>query len=332
MSATSSEVVTMLAVVLGALVVPWLAMRMIVPTLERSASLGVRNYRGRMVASGLGRVWVVWCVGMLGVGRLLDVLDSALPAGGMLPYSVLPGTVPFVLVLGAFAFGFADDVYGSTDEKGFRGHLRALLHGRMSTGSLKLLGIGLLAAVTARSNVSPGAAGWKIALSWTLEFLAIALTANLVNLLDLRPGRALKFYSAVAAVCALSFAFWGQWVFALEVAVALLGPVLAVWRFDLGERGMLGDAGANAMGVLLGWVVASILAPAALGVYVIAVLALNVVSERISFSRVIERNRVLSWLDRLGRLRADLEVAPSTNPVARESSPKTSHHSETDDG
>jgi hypothetical protein len=121
-------------------------------------------------------------------------------------------------------------------------------------------------------------------------------------------------------------------VFALEVAVALLGPVVAVWRFDLGERGMLGDAGANAMGALLGWVVASILAPAALGVYVIAVLALNVASERISFSQVIERNRVLSWFDRLGRLPADIEVTPSTDRTAADSSPKTSHHSETDDG
>ena len=351
MSAAAADWVTLAVIALGGLVVPWAAMLLIVPALERSGSGRVKNYCGRDVIVGLGIVWVVWTVGMMGAGRVLELFDWMLPAGGNQPYSELPMAVPFVLVLGAFAFGFVDDVFGTPGDRGFRGHVRALWSGRLTTGGLKLLGIGLLAAVSVRAD-SIGQASYEVVVSWALAVLAIALTANLVNLLDLRPGRALKAYGVAAGACALSLAVAGQTIFGAEVALALLGPVVAVWRFDLGERAMLGDAGANAMGALLGWVFASILPPWGLAIYVAIVLALNITSERISFSRVIERNAALSWIDGLGRLSsasgpagapAPLPAATTARsaPDAGDSvlgtpdsvtSAKTSHHPETNDG
>jgi len=330
-SATAADAVTILVVALGTLVWPWLAMRMIVPALERSDTGKVTNYRGRRVCLGLGVVWVVWVIGMLGVGRVLELVDASLVAGENQPYSALPAAVPLVLVLGVFALGFMDDVFGTSAERGFRGHLSALRGARLTTGGLKLLGIGLLAAVTVRADTIAGPV-WKVALMWVLEVLAIALTANLINLLDVRPGRALKGYGLAAGLCALSFVFWGQPVFALELAVALLGPLIAVWGFDLHERGMLGDAGANAAGALLGWVVASILPWQGLVLYVAIVLALNLASERVSFSRVIDGSRALSWLDRLGRPPADSGAEPDGAEQESRESAKTSPHSETDDG
>jgi UDP-GlcNAc:undecaprenyl-phosphate GlcNAc-1-phosphate transferase len=142
---------------------------------------------------------------------------------------------------------------------------------------------------------------------WALRTLAIALTANLVNLLDLRPGRALKAYSLLAVVGAIPVMLVASHAEALVWLVLSLGPVAAVWRLDLSERAMLGDAGANAAGALAGWFIALTFSPWFLGGYVALVLALNLASEKISFSAVIEGNPVLSWLDGLGRLPAPSE-------------------------
>jgi hypothetical protein len=94
------------------------------------------------------------------------------------------------------------------------------------------------------------------------------------------------------------------------LTIFLLGPVLAVWRYDVGEIAMLGDAGANPMGAVAGMFVVAGLPRWGLFLYLGLVLALNLVSERHSFSSVIAGNRVLSWLDGLGRELESCENAP----------------------
>jgi uncharacterized membrane protein len=83
-------------------------------------------------------------------------------------------------------------------------------------------------------------------------------------------------------------------------SAGLAGAALAALPFDLREQGMLGDAGANALGAVVGTMVLAgpmWLVWAAAGV----LLALQLASERVSFTRVIESNRVLRAADRLGR-------------------------------
>jgi hypothetical protein len=87
--------------------------------------------------------------------------------------------------------------------------------------------------------------------------------------------------------------------------VAALGPLLAVWYLDLGERAMLGDMGANALGALAGALLVEALPLPWLAACAVVLLALNLASERVSFSAVIERNGVLRRLDMLGRAPAD---------------------------
>jgi hypothetical protein len=84
-----------------------------------------------------------------------------------------------------------------------------------------------------------------------------------------------------------------------------------VWRYDLGEQGMLGDAGANPAGAVVGLLLLKVLAPWAILTGAVLMIALNLASERVSFSRVIEGNRLLAWADRLGRV----PVAPASGSV-----------------
>ncbi|MGH2808928.1 MAG: hypothetical protein ACRDKT_16815, partial [Actinomycetota bacterium] len=127
----------------------------------------------------------------------------------------------------------------------------------------------------------------------------VGLTANLVNLSDRAPGRAGK----VTLVMAVPLVVFGdpEWAIA---AAPLIGSLLGVLGADLKERAMLGDAGANPLGAVvgLGFVVSLD------GIYVAAIalvvlLALNLASEKWSFSAVIERTGPLRWLDSLGRRR-----------------------------
>lgn len=319
---------------LGALVlglgVPWLGMRMLMPALGERTK--VKNYRGRDVFLGLGIVWLIWagCAIVAGVG--VSWLGRDL-AGSMIVALTLAG--PFALV--AFSLGAVDDIYGSGASRGFRGHLSALREGRLTTGGIKLFGISLAAFVVALilSAISPWGVGVPIrgggallaaVMLALLAGAAIALTSNLVNLLDLRPGRALKSYSVLAVAGVLSAVFGlgpqaalfvasvpGRSTTLLDLAVLtifLLGPVLAVWRYDVGETAMLGDAGANPMGAVAGMFIVAGLPRWGLFVYLAIMLALNLASEKFSFTDLIERNKVLSWLDGLGRELESEENAP----------------------
>ena len=324
MTPLASSAITFFFTVFGAVVIPWVGMRMLMPELEAADAGAVTNYRGRRVVYGLGLVWVLWAIGVQFSATVLGLASQRLWSAWRFP----PSSAGFdqlgalVLVLGALALGFADDLFGTSAERGFRGHIAALRRGRLTTGGLKLVGIGMLAAAVTlpRALMAPAETpGLSLAADWILATLAIALSANFINLTDLRPGRALKVYSAMAimlvAVAAIGFGFVGS----APALALLLGPVVAVYRYNLGERAMLGDAGANAAGALIGWVAVQMLAAWwMLALYVVLMLALNITSEKISFSRAIEGNQVLSWLDGLGRLPASEPDTDGTQKSSRE--------------
>jgi UDP-N-acetylmuramyl pentapeptide phosphotransferase/UDP-N-acetylglucosamine-1-phosphate transferase len=66
---------------------------------------------------------------------------------------------------------------------------------------------------------------------------------------------------------------------------------------------MLGDAGSNAIGAVLGVGLALAASEVVLVIAIVALAALNLASEKWSFSRVIERTKPLSVIDSLGRRR-----------------------------
>jgi hypothetical protein len=192
---------------------------------------------------------------------------------------------------GAAAFGLLDDLTGGTHARGFRGHLAALRRGEVTTGAAKLAGIGAVACVAA------GMTRPRRATDVALNAVLVAGCANLVNLLDLRPGRALKVsVLASAALTAMPSAGRGR-----AVAAAPLGAAAVLLPADLRERTMVGDCGANALGALIGLAAAG--GPRVVRAAILSgVVAATVASERVSFSQVIDRTPALAALDRLGRL------------------------------
>ncbi|MDF2420300.1 hypothetical protein [Trueperella pyogenes] len=168
--------------------------------------------------------------------------------------------------------------------KGFRGHLGALGEGQLTSGVLKIgvIGVGSLAA----GLLTGGRMQEK-----AVDAALIALSANVVNLLDLRPGRARKVVVA-ASLCALP---------ASPVAQVTLGAAAAGLREDLQGKKMLGDLGSNALGAHLGVALTALPWKAKCGVLAV-MLGLNAAAERVSFSRIIDANPILHKLDCLGRV------------------------------
>ena len=162
------------------------------------------------------------------------------------------------------AIGLADDLW-SGPERGFRRHLRA----GGTTGVLKLVGIPLVGLAATRKL--SGA-------------LLIGLAANFVNQLDTRPGRALKAYLVGAALVGAP----------ARSAVFLL-------PYDLREKTMLGDAGSNALGAMLGLSSVSRLTGRSRWLAIGALAGLTLIGERRSLGELIERTPGLRTLDRLGR-------------------------------
>lgn len=241
------------------------------------------------------------------------------------PRAALGGVVAS---LGGGLAGYIDDVdQGAHDggkvAKGLKGHLGALAHGQVTTGVIKIAGIGASAlAASALVGSKATSMGGKVA-DLALNTVLIAGAANLANLLDLRPGRALKATVLVAAPLSY-FSCADAKTPAWEtsgapsatpaapasasgasaqrlLASGLNAAAITALVEDLQETTMLGDTGANAAGALLGTSLAAndswkLRLGAALGV-----VGLILASEKVSFSKVIAANPALNWLDQLWR-------------------------------
>jgi UDP-GlcNAc:undecaprenyl-phosphate GlcNAc-1-phosphate transferase len=192
--------------------------------------------------------------------------------------------------LGGGLFGAIDDLHESGKNKGLRGHLGELAHGRVSTGGLKILGIGATGVLAAA--LAPPAEDRSPA-DVLVGGALIAGTANLLNLFDLRPGRALKVLLLFTPAAGSSPA--GKLVAVATGAAAGLLPV------DLSEQAMLGDTGANAAGALLGTAAVAGLGRRGRLAALLGVTALTLASERVSFTKVIARTPGLREFDALGR-------------------------------
>ncbi|MEO6713436.1 MAG: hypothetical protein ABIM89_08420 [Mycobacteriales bacterium] len=230
-----------------------------------------------------------------GPGYALGAVAGALAGCGGGPAAVAGA--------GAAAFGALDDLAGDNTHKGLRGHLAAALRGEVTTGAIKIVGLVATGALSAlmidRSSASQGTRGPGV-LATVTGGGVIAGSANVANLLDLRPGRTLK----VVLLLAVPLVAGSPASTAQVAASAAAGAAVGSLRGDLAGRSMLGDTGANSAGALLG---TALVARTGLRGRLLAlamVTALTLASERVSFTRVIESTPGLRELDALGRRRS----------------------------
>ena len=251
-------------------------------TLAPDPRLVRTNVAGRAVPAVLGAPLILGGLNGLFVGTLvLEVSDSAHDG-------VAIGLAVAAVLIGPGLGGYADDLRGDEASRGFGGHLRAAVGGRMTGGTIKIVAVGLAGVAAALAMRS--------SFLFVVEcVLLVALSANLLNLLDRAPGRAGKV--GLVACAGLVFAAGDAWVVA---SAGTVGALVVCLPPDLRERAMLGDAGANPVGALIGLGLAT--TPAAARVTAIVVLVLlNLASEIWSFSTVIAHSRLLNGLDRVGR-------------------------------
>ncbi|GGQ86918.1 hypothetical protein [Couchioplanes azureus] len=257
----------------------------------RSGELDRTNFHGRTVSLAGGPA--------LAAGATLGAAAGA-PSAAAAAAAITAG-------LTGGAVGFYDDVVGNRPEqksaKGFRGHLGALREGRVTSGLVKIVGVGTAglaaAALLARD---PGVRAHPArqrsgAVRRTADVLlgagVVAGTANLLNLLDLRPGRAIK--AATVLGTPLVAGRGGA------LTAGTLGASAALLPADLGEEVMLGDAGANALGALLGVALAARSGPTGRALALAVLAGLTAASEKVSFTRVIQDTPGLREFDALGR-------------------------------
>ena len=198
----------------------------------------------------------------------------------------------FMYVFGMISMFFAgvlDDIIGNRDVSGLKGHFKSLFKGNLTTGGFKALFGGFVGLI-----ISIGIS--KDLLDIVINTLIIALSTNLMNLLDLRPGRAIKAYLSIMVVIFLTITGY------IKVLPLLIVPnVLAYFNYDLKARAMMGDTGSNVLGISIGiLVIFGYSLNVRLG-WLAFLLFIHILTEKYSLTKIIEKNKILNFIDKLGR-------------------------------
>jgi UDP-N-acetylmuramyl pentapeptide phosphotransferase/UDP-N-acetylglucosamine-1-phosphate transferase len=246
------------------------------------------NYRGRELPYPLGVLIVSAALLALVPLTLIERIGhTAILYPGLLAVAVY--------ALGVACLGLIDDTLGSPRDgvaapRGWRGHGAAAMRGELSTGALKAVGsLGLALLAMDFTGLSVG--------RWLLAAAVLVLATNALNLLDLRPGRALKAFVLIGAGLTIGAReLRPLWTLGLFV-----GPALIAGAYDLREEAMLGDTGANLLGALAGlWMVLTLSQTGQL-IALALLVVVTVYGELRSISELVSRVPLLRELDSFGR-------------------------------
>jgi len=240
------------------------------------------NYRGRKIPNCGGLLLIINLITFLGITSVLFPQELLFFKRWLFPLTIL--------VLGMGLLGILDDLFGTRAEGGFKGHFRELARGHLTTGVLKALGGGLLSLFVA--SLFSGNSFFLI-----VNAILLALCMNTFNLLDVRPGRAIKVFLILSLVIFLFSLHSPIW----KLGGIFVGPILILFRADLIERCMLGDVGSNILGALIGL---SFIAnfQGFINLVILAMLiTIQIYAERHSISAFILRVPALRRMDEWGR-------------------------------
>lgn len=267
------------------IIIAWYLIQSIIRMLCNSGNniCNSQNYKGKVIPVIGGIVFIP--VQLAAVLQL--TMQRPEHAYGYLSYMFLLLSMGFV--------GVIDDLAGDRRIKGLINHVRSTLNNNMTTGFLKAL-IGFMAASIISLRITASFA------ELIVNVLIITLYANTINLFDMRPGRAVKVFLTMGII--LLFSAEGKVAEALPLIVLILTALIYI-SYDLREICMLGDTGANILGITLGYY-SSIFLNNNSKLFLLAILILlNILSEKKSITAYINKSKILTFIDSLGREQAD---------------------------
>ncbi len=198
----------------------------------------------------------------------------------------------FIFLFGLISMFFAgilDDIIGNRDVSGLKGHFKSLLKGKLTTGGFKALFggfIGVVISIAISKNI------YDI----VINTLIIALSTNLMNLLDLRPGRAIKGYLVIS----IGFLFTLN-EYTRMLLLLILPNVIAYFNQDLKARAMMGDTGSNVLGISIGILFVMGYSLKVRLIWLVFLIFIHILTEKYSLTKIIEDNKILNFIDKLGR-------------------------------
>ena len=250
------------------------------------------NYKNEMIPVGMGIVFLPMIIInsiILGFVTLNNIWFVSSSNYNLNIVWLLCLALYIFSMMAMFFAGALDDLIGNRNVSGLKGHFKSLFKGELTTGGFKALFggfVGLVVSVCISSSI----------VDIIVNTLIIALSTNLMNLFDLRPGRAIKAYLVIMIPIYITLTGYTK-VFPLLI----LPNVLAYFNTDLKARGMMGDTGSNVLGISIGVLMAFGYGIKVRVAWLVFLVLMHLISEKFSLTKIIEKNRVLKFIDNLGR-------------------------------
>lgn len=236
-----------------------------------------KNYRGEDIPVGMGMIFPIILICSTAILYLFFEL----------------GEVPYVFVFGVVSMAFLgviDDIIGNRDTTGFKGHITKLFKMKLTTGGLKAVMGGVVAVMVSIPN-------YENFIYILFNALIIALFSNFMNLLDLRPGRSLKTY-ILYTIFIISVFFRESSIFLLIIVTI---SAIIYFPYDIKARSMLGDVGSNTLGFVLGYYTTLYFSNSYKIIMLLILILIHYYAEKKSITKLIEKNSILHFIDKLGR-------------------------------
>ena len=198
----------------------------------------------------------------------------------------------FIFLFGLVSMFFAgilDDIIGNRDVSGLKGHFKSLLNGKLTTGGFKALFggfVGLIISIAISKDLT----------DIIINTLIIALSTNLMNLLDLRPGRAIKGYLLISIVLLFTLGEYTR-----NLLLLIFPNVIAYFNQDLKAKAMMGDTGSNVLGISIGILFVMGYPLKVRLIWLAFLIFIHILTEKYSLTKIIENNKFLNFIDKLGR-------------------------------
>lgn len=190
------------------------------------------------------------------------------------------------IIASIYMIGIIDDLFGINDIKGFKGNIQAIISKKFSTGIIKALSAILISCYIYYFFEEE---------YWVLKGIITALTTNLFNLFDLRPGRCIKLYYIFFILFNFSYIRWTNELFIIFSIIITLYYFWDAYGFS-----MLGDSGSNLIGFITGLILSEIIGTNLLGILIVLTILvmLQLLLDRYSLTSIIKLNFLLDQIDK----------------------------------